>query len=345
LIKIFEQVGTAGKSFMAKGHKPKAGSRAYWPRKRAKRMYARSRHSKELERVGSKIKETKPLEFGGYKAGMTDIIFTDNRKGSHTQSQDLSKAVSVIDCPPLFVFGIKIYRKTPSGYENCGMVWAKDLKRELLRKMDIPKKKVSETKFEVEPDKIDDVRLLVHTQPREGLGKKRPEVFEINLSGTFESKWKYAKEKLGKELDVSEVFSEGEYVDVNSVTKGRGFQGVVRRFGVKVRSRKNKGKRRHIGTMGPVTPGRVLPGAIAQAGQLGFQTRTEFNKKLVKIGKEGLKIKGGFLRYGDVKKNYVLIEGSVPGPKKRLVLFRRSFRKSDLKEPIEIKSVSLESQQ
>jgi len=330
---------------MAKGHKPKAGSRAYWPRKRAKRIYPGFKHSKELERISSKIRETKPLEFGGYKAGMTNIVFTDSRKGSHTQGQDLSKAVSVIDCPPLFVFGIKLYRKTPSGYENYGMVWAQDLKKDLLRKMDVPKKKVSETKFEGEFDKISDIRLLVHTQPREDLGKKRPEVFEIDLSGTTENKWSYAKGKLGKELDVSEVFSEGEYVDVNSVTKGKGYQGVVKRFGVKIRSRKNKGKRRHIGTMGPVTPGRVLPGVIAQAGQLGFQTRTEFNKKLVKIGKEGLKVKGGFLRYGDVKKNYVLLEGSVPGPKKRLVLFRRSFRKSDLREPIEIKSVSLESQQ
>jgi len=331
---------------MAKGHKPKAGSRAYWPKKRAKRIYPKFKHSREMERINSKIKETRPLEFGGYKAGMTNVIFTDNRKGSHTQGQDLSKAVSVLDCPPLFVFGIKLYRKTQSGYETHGMVWAQDLKKDLARKLDVPKKKGSElSKFEGELDRISDVRLLVHTQPREGFGKKRPEVFEIDLSGTMESKWKYAKEKLGKEMDVSEVFSEGEYVDVNSVTKGRGFQGVVKRFGVKIRTRKNKGKRRHIGTMGPVTPGRVIPGAIAQAGQLGFQTRTEFGKKLVRIGKEGLKIKGGFLGYGDVKKNYVLIEGSVPGPKKRLVLFRKSYRKSDLREPIEIKSVSLESQQ
>lgn len=332
---------------MAKGHKPKAGSRAYWPRKRAKRIYPTFKHSKELERVGKKTKDSKPLEFGGYKAGMTQTVFTDGRKGSVTQGQDLAKGVSVIECPPLFVFGIKLYRKGINGFETLGMIWAKDLKKDIVRKLDVPKKKKSDvSEFENKLDKITDVRLLVHTQPKEsGLGKKKPEVFEIDLSGTIESKWNYAKEKLGKELDVSEVFSEGEYVDVKSVTKGKGFQGVVKRFGVKIRSRKNKEKRRHIGTMGPVTPGRVLPGVIPQAGQLGFQTRTEYNKRLLKIGNDGLKVKGGFLNYGNVKKDYVLIEGSVPGSKKRLILFRKSFRKTDSKEPIEVKSVSLESQQ
>lgn len=330
---------------MAKGHKPKAGSRAYWPRKRAKRVYARFKHSKELERL-KKAEGTKPLEFGGYKAGMTQAVFTDTRKGSVTQGQDISKTVSVIECPPLFVFGIKLYRKSPKGLETLGMVWFKDLKKDVVRKLDVPKKGEEIPDFEGKIEKVSDIRLLVHTQPREsGMGKKKPEVFEINLSGTIESKWKYAKEKLGKELDVLEVFMEGEYVDVKSVSKGKGFQGVVKRFGVRVRSRKNKEKRRHIGTMGPVTPGRVLPGVIPQAGQLGFQTRTEYNKRLIKLGNDGLGVKGGFVNYGEVKKNYVLIEGSVPGPKKRLILFRKSFRKTDVKEPIEVKSVSLESQQ
>lgn len=330
---------------MAKGHKPKAGSRAFWPRKRAKGAYARFKHSKESERL-KKAEETKPIEFGGYKAGMTQVLLTNTRKMSVTQGQDLSKPVSVLECPPLFVFGIKLYRKGSKGLETSGMVWAKDLKKDIVRKLDIPKKKSELPDLGGKLGEISDIRLLVHTQPREsGLGKKKPEVFEIDISGTLENRWKYAKEKLGKELDVSEVFAEGEYVDVKAVSKGKGFQGVVKRFGVRIRSRKNKEKRRHIGTMGPVTPGRVLPGVIPQAGQLGLQTRTEYNKRLIKIGNAGLEIKGGFVNYGEVKKNYVLIEGSLPGPKKRFILFRKSFRKTDVKEPVEVKSVSLESQQ
>ena len=332
---------------MAKGHKPKAGSRAYWPRKRANRMYPSFKNSKEMERVAGKMKDVKPIEFAGYKAGMTSVIFTDNRKHSVTSGQDLVRPVTVIDCPPLFVFGIKVYRKRNGERVTLGLILADNLKKHLARKIDLPKKRKSKTgDFEGRLDQVSDIRLLVHTQPKNsGLEKKRPEIFELDLSGNTESKWNYAKEKLGKELNINEIFSEGEYVDVKGVSKGKGFQGVVKRFGVKIRSRKNKGKRRHIGTMGPVTPGRVLPGVIPQAGQLGFQTRTEYNKRLVKIGEEGISPKGGFVNYGVVPKNYVLMEGSVPGPKKRLIMFRKSFRKTDFKDTVEIKHVSLESQQ
>lgn len=331
---------------MAKGHKPKAGSRAFWPRKRARRMYPRFKHSREGERIRSRPGGTGPVEFCGYKAGMTQALFTDSRKGSVTQGQDITRAVSVIECPPLVVFGIRLYREGLKGLETAGMVWAKDLNKDLVRKLDVPKEKPDVSKFDGKMEKMVDVRLLVHTQPRDsGTGKKRPDVFEMDISGSVEEKWKYAKEKLGKVIDVSEVFSGGEYVDVKSVTKGKGFQGVVKRFGVKIRTRKNKEKRRHIGTMGPVTPGRVLPGVIPQAGQLGFQNRTEYGKRIMKVGNDGVRVKGGFVNYGLVEKNYLLVEGSVPGPKKRLVMFRKSFRKTGAKEPVEIKSVSLASHQ
>jgi len=332
---------------MARGHKPRAGSRAFWPKKRAKRIYPRLKHSPQLDIVAKKVSGTRPLEFAGYKAGMTHVIFNDTRKKSVSHGMDVSKAVSVIECPPLFVFGIKLYSRTSDGYATMGMVWSKDLKRDIVRKLDVPKKtKASVQDFEGRLAQVADVRVLVQTQPRDtGIGKKKPEVFELNLSGSTGEKWQYAKEKLGKEIDVRDVFSEGEYVDVKGVTKGKGYQGPVKRFGIKIRSRKNKGKMRHLGTMGPVTPSRVLPGAIAQAGQMGFQTRTEFNKRLVKIGSDGVRIDGGFINYGEVRKNYVLIEGSVPGAKKRLIFFRKSFRRMDEREPTELKSIHTGSQQ
>jgi large subunit ribosomal protein L3 len=300
-----------------------------------------------IEKIKLRIKEVKPLEFAGYKAGMTHVVFKDERKGSVTQGQDLGRAVTVLDCPPLFVFGIKLYKKELTKFWDIGTIFAENLKKDLERKLFISKRKNKVKNFEKRLNEISDIRLLVHTQPRDaGIGKKTPEIFEIDLSGSnVTEKWKYALEKLGKELEVSEVFSEGEYVDTKSVSKGKGYQGVVKRFGVVIRSRKNKGKRRHIGTMGPVTPGKVLPGVIPQAGQLGFQTRAEYNKRILKIGNDGFKPKGGFVRYGLVPKTYVLIEGSVPGPKKRMIMFRKSFRKFEVKEPVEISYVSLESQQ
>jgi large subunit ribosomal protein L3 len=78
---------------------------------------------------------------------------------------------------------------------------------------------------------------------------------------------------------------------------------------------------------------------------MGFQTRTEFNKRLVKIGSDGVKIDGGFINYGEVRKNYVLIEGSVPGARKRLIFFRKSFRRMDERDPTELKSIHTGSQQ
>ena len=333
---------------MARGHKPRAGSRAFWPKKRAKRIYPRLKHSPQLVSV-QKIMgaTTKPVEFAGYKAGMTHVIFMDNRKKSPTHGMEISRAVSVFECPPLYVFGIKVYGKYINTYTNMGMIWAKDQKKDLSRKLNLPEKATKQVSdFDGRLNDVADVRLLAHTQPRDtAIGKKKPEVFELDLSGSVEDKWKYAKEKLGKELDVSEVFAEGEFLDVKAVSKGKGYQGPVKRFGIKIRSRKNKLKRRHLGTMGPVTPSRVLPGAIAQAGQMGFQTRTEYNKRLVKIGKDGIKIDGGFINYGEVRGNYIFIEGSVPGAKKRLVFFRRSFRNFSQKEAIEIKHVHTGSQQ
>ncbi len=325
---------------MAKGHKPKAGSRAYWPRKRAKRIYPRLRVAGTISLKNSG--EAKPIVFAGYKAGMTQISFNDNRKDSATSGQELAKGVTIVDCPPLMVFGIKLYKKSLGKYSDIGTIRAENLKPDLSRKLSLPKKKQGKKDF----GDFSDVRLLVHTQPREsGVSKKKPEVFELDITGKDpKQKLEYAKERLGKVLDITEVFEEGEYVDIKAVDKGKGYQGPVKRFGITVRSRKNQGKRRHVGNMGAVTPGRVLPGKIPQAGQMGFQTRTEYNKRIVKIGNEGFSIKGGIVNYGSVPKNYLMIEGSIPGPKKRLILFRKAMRKST-KEPLEITHISKDSQQ
>jgi large subunit ribosomal protein L3 len=65
------------------------------------------------------------------------------------------------------------------------------------------------------------------------------------------------------------------------------------------------------------------------AGQTGFHQRTEYNKRILKIGsvdKENINPPGGWPHYGLVRTSYVLIEGSVPGPPKRLVKLRVPIR-------------------
>lgn len=322
---------------MAKGSKYVAGSRAFWPRKRAKRIYPKAKKNR--------IKEAKPVAFAGYKAGMTQVIFNENRKSKTSSGMDVARAVTVLDCPPLAVVGVRAYKQTRDGLKAANLVWAEKISKDLKRKTALPKKTAGDLgKMEKKLDNFSEIRLIVHTKPKDsGLGKKRPELFELPLGGKVTKQWEYAKEKFGQELDVSDVFEEGEYIDVNSVSKGKGVQGPVKRFGVTIRPRKHEKKRRHIGNIGSVGVARVLPGAVAMAGQLGQQTRTEWNKRILKIGKDGLEPEGGFLNYGKVPGNYILLEGSVPGPKKRLIMLSVG-RRSDKKEPAEIKNVISASQ-
>ena len=327
---------------MAKGHKPVAGSRAFWPKKRAKRIYP------SVGTTGTPAGEkVAPLAFAGYKAGMTQVSYTDNKKGSATQGQEIFEAATVIDCPPLIVCGVKIYTKDHAGLSGEGTVWSENLPKGLERKLSVPKKPhMNKELIGKKLDQLEEVRIIACTKPKEtGFLKKKPEVFEIPVSGDVEKQWAYALEKLGHEIAPGDVFAAGEVVDVRAVTKGKGFAGPVKRFGVKVRSRKNVTKRRHVGNIGAVTPGRVLPGAIAMPGQLGFQTRTEYNKRILKIADDGVQPKGGFLRYGKVHKGYMFIEGSVPGPKKRLVMLRKAIRHKGAPQPVELEHISLESQQ
>ena len=102
---------------------------------------------------------------------------------------------------------------------------------------------------------------------------------------------------------------------------------------------------RHGGPLGPRSPGKIRS-TIPLGGQLGFQTRTELNKRILKItdGKE-LNVKGGFLNYGNVSGDCMLIEGSVPGSKKRLIRIRFSIRPPRSKFPVDIKYISTESKQ
>jgi large subunit ribosomal protein L3 len=189
------------------------------------------------------------------------------------------------------------------------------------------------------PKDISKVSLVCHTNSN---FKKKPEVFEIGLGGNFQEQMNYAKEIIGKDIKVSDTVKEGDLVDVIAVTTGQGFQGPMRRFGVKGHPRRAQQMERHVGSLGQNVPGKVRWN-VPQGGQLGFQTRTEFNKKILKI-MDGFKMKGGLINYGDVAGDCVLIEGSVPGPKKRLIRLRVPVRPKKT-FPEEVNYISTESKQ
>lgn len=319
--------------------RPRRGSLQYWPRKRSRRTHARVRNY-------GNANDAKPLLFAGYKAGMTHIIVKDTRKGSKTIGQEISMPVTVIECPPLKIFGFRLYSTSYPSRVVSEFV-AKDDDKNLKKRLKIRKKSGDIEKFIKENEgKYDDIRLLVYTQPKMIGFKKKPEIVEVGIGGNLAEKLNYAKENFGKEVKVSDIFAEKEYADVLSITKGKGFQGAVKRFGVKLLQNKAEKNRRKAGSLGPWHPAKVSY-RVPQHGQLGNFARVEFNKQVVKIGngEERVTPDGGFLHYGNVKNDYVILKGSVPGPVKRLVKMRKPFRPAASQKEYELIQVSFGSKQ
>ncbi|AGK60164.1 LSU ribosomal protein L3P [Archaeoglobus sulfaticallidus PM70-1] len=306
-----------------KEHRPRRGSMAFSPRKRAKSIIPRIRAWPEHS-------ETKPLGFAGYKAGMTHVVIVDDRRNSPTYGEEIVVPVTVLETPPLKVAGFRAYRKTPYGFEIMSEIWAENLDNQLGRRINIPKK-VNGNADDIDLDKVDHFRLITYTQPYKitGVPKKTPEIMEQKVGGDVETAFGYVKEKLGGEIRVFEVFEEGSIIDVTSITKGKGFQGPVKRWGVITLNAKHarSSKHRRIGNLGPWNPHHVRP-TVPQAGQMGFHQRTEFNKRIIKMGENGEEVtpNGGFVHYGVVRGDYVMVSGSVPGSVKRLVRFRYAVR-------------------
>ncbi len=296
---------------------PRRGSLQFWPRKRAKRFIARAR-------AWANHKDATLLGFAGYKVGMTHAMIADNKPTSLTKGQEIACPVTVIECPPLKVLSVRFYKKNDYGLAVSGEVLAEKLDKELARKITIPKK----TKKKIDDFKeFDDIKLVVHTQPRlTGIGKKKPEIMEIAIGGSKEDQIRFAKEVLGKVIAVKDVLKPGQLIDIHAVTTGRGFQGPVKRMGVSVRGRKSEKTKRGPANVGPWTGGKQW--RVAKAGQTGFFTRTEYNKPLLKIGDnpEEINPKSGFPRYGVVKNSYIILNGSIPGPRKRLIRLNYAIR-------------------
>ncbi|MBI2147028.1 50S ribosomal protein L3 [Candidatus Woesearchaeota archaeon] len=297
---------------------------AYWPRKRARRSYPRVNASL------AKGKEVRPVEFAGYKAGMTHLVMVDNRQTSKTKGQPISIPVTIIECPPLNVVGVRFLTKTAWGTRVKTEVFAKpDKGKELGKRLPLPKKDTLSSLPSVSLDGICAVHLLVATQPNlVGFGKKIPDLFEVALPGAVQAQADYAKSVVGKELAVQDILKEGQQVDVHAVTKGKGFQGPVKRFGVAIRQHKAEKTKRGPGSLGAWRGQQHMMYRVAHAGQMGYHSRTEWNKPIVKISSDVSAINpaGGIGRYGLVKSPYLLLRGSVAGSKKRLVRLTQSMR-------------------
>ena len=187
------------------------------------------------------------------------------------------------------------------------------------------KKKIEDFKAE----DYDDIRVLVCTKPKQTtIGKKKPELFEMQLGGKIKEKFEWAKGNLGKEIQVTDILKEGQQVDVHVITKGKGLQGPMKRFGISRTSHKSEKGVRTPGNVGPWTGARQW--RVAKSGQTGYQQRAEYNKWLMKISTkpEEVNSKSGFRSYGIIKNPSILIKGSIAGPAKRLIILTNPIRPS-----------------
>ena len=307
---------------MGNTHHPKRGSHGYSPRKRAR---AETPHIKSWPEGGEK---PKIQGFLGYKAGMTHAFIVDYRPTSTTSGREVKMPVSIVETPPIKIAAVRAYKRTSHGLQTINELWADKLDLELSKRLPLAKKE-KKNNWDFTKD-ADEIRVLVYTQPKlvTGIPKKIPEIRELRMSGgSIEEQIKYAKEILGKEMKVNDVVNEGDMLDVLAITKGKGFQGAAKRWGVKLLTHKNSKHRRMIGTAGSWHPNWVQA-TVPQAGQVGYHQRTEYNKRVLKIGENGEEITpaGGFPHYGVVRNSYVIIHGSIPGPVKRLVSMRDAIR-------------------
>ena len=299
---------------MAKRSNPRHGSMQFWPRKRAARIYPRTRS-------WPKVDGTRLIGFAGYKAGMTQIQLRDNT-GSTTKGQVITIPVTIIECPPLKPLSLRFYQKTLDGLKLISEIpTPMQIDKELSRKLTLSKKKSEKTM----PEKFDRATLQVYTQPKLTSLKKKPEVFEIEISNASQSD---LKSFLEKEIKISDTFKPGQFVDISAVTKGKGFQGPVKRFGVNLRQKKSEKVKRGPASLGPWRGQQHTMFRIAHAGQMGFHTRTEYNKLLLKISSdiESINPSSGLQNYGLIKSDFILLKGSIGGVRKRLIRIREPIR-------------------
>jgi len=293
--------------------------------------------------------------FAGYKAGMSHVVTINDEPESPREGMEETVPVTVVETPPMRAVALRAYEDTPYGLRPMTEVWTDEFHEDLGRSIDLPEQDGGQEQLvrdAAESGDLGGVRLITHTVPSalSGVPKKKPDVMETRVGGgSVEDRVDHALDLIedGGEHAASDVFRAGEFADVSGVTKGKGTQGPVKRWGVQKRKGKHarQGWRRRIGNLGPWNPSRVRS-TVPQQGQAGYHQRTELNKRLMAVDDEGVTPEGGFVNYGEVDGPYMLVKGSLPGPDKRVLRFRPAVRPNEQPrlDP-EIRYVSTESNQ
>jgi large subunit ribosomal protein L3 len=316
---------------------PRRGSIAFRPRARAKSIESRLRNWPQAEEKPSLS------GFAGFKAGMIHILTIDDREKTPNFGKHFLNPSTVLVTPPVKIIGIRAYSEDYYGKHAVFDVYSKDLPKYLPRKFTTKADEEKLVNSESKLDKTVSVVAIVAVMPREAnLSQKKPFVFEIAVTGKdVKSRFDYLKSILGKEIRVSDVFQVGQFIDVSAITRGKGVEGPITRFGVKRKQHKSRKSVRAVGTLGPISPAVVMY-TVPRQGQRGFHQRIEYNKRILMISNtekstELVSPSGGFKHFGLVKGDYMVLKGSIAGVPKRLIKMRqpiRNFQKKILEPKI-----------
>ena len=310
-----------------KHSQPRRGSLAYLPRARAKSMEARIRSWPDQEGDQPKL-----MAHAGFKAGCISIASIDDREKTPNFGKQLVSLGTVVVTPPVVVIGIRGYSKDRYGLDSIFDVYAKDLPKELARLFTAKSDEKSLERAEKSLGRVSDLFCIVAVLPQQaGREQKKPYVFEVAVKGGDVAKqFAFAKDFLGKEVKVDQVFQKGADVDVAAITKGKGIEGPITRWGVKKKQHKSRKTVRAVGTLGPISPSTIMY-TVPRAGQRGFHQRTQYNNRIMiisntKTNEFKINPAGGFKHFGLVDGDYVVIRGSIPGTYRRLVKLRSPMR-------------------
>jgi len=343
-----------------KFERPRHGSLGFLPRKR-------TRHHHGKIKSFPKDDESKPphlTAFMTFKAGMSHIVRDVDKPGSKLHKKEVVEPVTILEAPPMIVVGFVGYVETPRGLRALTSVWAghlsEECKRRFYKNWHNSKQKAF-TKYqkrwgeaskdgapmaaEVERAKkyCQVIRAICHTQVgKVKIGQKKAHIKEIQVNGgTTEKKVDFVMGLFEQEVKVDSVFSQDEMIDTIGVSKGKGFEGVVTRWGVTRLVRKSHRGLRKVACIGSWHPARVQF-QVPRSGQNGYGHRTEINKKIYRIGKsvkddpnnavtendlteKAITPIGGFSHYGEVTNEFVMLKGTTPGLRKRLLTLRKSL--------------------
>jgi large subunit ribosomal protein L3 len=309
------------------------GSLQYWPHRRAGRRLARlRRHPKAAEPV---------MNIVAFKAGMTHVMMVDDST-SPSKNMEVMRSCTILEIPRMEVYGIRLYAKDPVA--NYSKAVTEIINKPAAAKLKIKTIKNDESKLGAFKDKAKDyssISALIASYPKEiNAEQNHPLRFESPVGGkTIEESFDNAAKLLGKEIKASDFFKAGEFIDVSSVSTGKGWASAIKRHNATRQYRKATGRIRHVGPLGSFGDANIRF-TVPRAGQMGYNYRTEHNKRILKIGTkadvDSVNTNGGFKNYGPISGDFIMLDGSVPGTTKRVVRVRKSIRERNImgiKEP------------